>query len=112
LPAVSLTSTPRARIVIALAIAGALAVSAISGLGGEGVLVMAPVLLLLGMLFARRYPGAALLTRLATRARRRRLRPCRARASAPRMAARAPRGGLLMGFALAVRPPPRLATAS
>jgi hypothetical protein len=90
----------------ALAVVAGLGLCALSGLGGADLLVLAPALVLMGTLLARRYPGERLL--LAVAARRRR-RPARARMARPSLSKRArcvPRGGLLMGFALAVRPPP------
>jgi hypothetical protein len=75
---------------------------------------LAPALTILAVLALRRYPGERVLVATLER---RRDRPRRARA--PRGAARrrAPRalvarGGLLIGCALAVRPPPLLRLAS
>jgi hypothetical protein len=72
----------------------------------EGLLFLAPALLLAFALLRRRYPGERLLTRLAGARPRRQQRPESAALapSAPR--AWIPRGGLLLGFSLAVRPPP------
>jgi hypothetical protein len=95
-----------------VALAVGVLVSACSGLGGPGVLFLAPALLLLATLHARRYPGERLLLGLAARARRQRLRPSRTRSAPAARPLHVPRGGLLMGFALAVRPPPRLPAAS
>jgi hypothetical protein len=84
-----------------------------SGLGGAGLLGMLPAAALLAMLAARRYPGERLLVRLAARRpQRRRAAAAEARRAPPARTMHLPRGGLLMGFALAVRPPPRLCTAS
>jgi hypothetical protein len=102
----------RPRLAIAVAIATGVLLYAGSGLGGHDLLCLAPALLLLATLFARRYPGERLLLALADRRRRR--RPRRAGTGAPTSArsAEVPRGGLLMGFALAVRPPPCLSAPS
>jgi len=83
------------------------------GLGGDGLLCMAPAVALLAVLFAHRYPGERLLLRLAARRRDRRRRgPADARRAPHGRAVHVPRGGLLMGFALAVRPPPHCSAAS
>jgi len=82
------------------------AACAVAGVGGIALLYLLPGLLLVSVLLAGRYPGEVVLTR--------RLRAADARSwsrSASRLRVRvhfigAPRGGLLMGFALAVRPPP------
>lgn len=67
-----------------------------------------PAFLLLGVLAARWYPGERTLLRIASRRRRHRshLAP---RVAQPRWRPRTPvpRGGLLLGCSLAVRPPPR-----
>lgn len=85
---------------------------ALTGLGGRGVLSLAPALLLALTLWARRYPGERLLLAFVARDRRRQLRAA-VRGAMPRTrTAGVPRGGLLMGFALAVRPPPRAPAAS
>jgi hypothetical protein len=101
---VNSTSVSRLRPLVALAIAAGLAVCVRNGVDVNGLLCVAPALALAAVLFARRYPGERLLRALARRRRGRRLRPI---ASGPALTqARVPRGGLLMGFALAVRPPP------
>ena len=71
-------------------------------------LTLTPALLLAVTLLLRRYPGERLLVVLRTRpaGRRVRKRACPPARSHP--ASRVPRGGLLMAFALAVRPPPAL----
>jgi hypothetical protein len=76
----------------------------------EGLLFLAPALILAIALLRRRYPGERLLKRLACARPKRRLRPASAAhaSSAPR--AWIPRGGLLLGFSLAVRPPPLAAS--
>jgi len=77
-----------------------------------GLLCLLPALLLAAPLLLRRYPGERLLVRLGGRPRRRRPRPSAAPHVRPTPATRVPRGGLLMGFALAVRPPPATLPAS
>jgi len=101
------------RLAVAFAVPIACALCATSGLAGEGLLVLAPALLLLVTLSARRYPGERLLRRLAgARPGNRRLRSAVLRASLAGRVVRMPHGGLLMGFALAVRPPPLLPAAA
>ncbi len=103
----------RPRVIVASAVGvGALLVCAISGLAGDGLLCLAPALLLLCTLLARRYPGERVLMRLASRRCELRRRPVGARRSPRVSAVQMPRGGLLMGFALAVRPPPAARAAS
>jgi hypothetical protein len=78
----------------------------------EATLYLLPALLLLAVLAARRYPGERALLAMM-----RQQRPCSrwihadeiARQSRPR--ALVPRGGALIAFALAVRPPPLAAAA-
>lgn len=74
---------------------------------GSSALHFAPALALAVPLLRRRYPGEALIARLSAARAPRRVRP---RRSVPRprpLAARLlPRGGELIGSALAVRPPP------
>jgi hypothetical protein len=89
-----------------LALAVALACCAAGALGADGLLFLAPALLLAVPLLARRYPGERLLLALAARRRPRRARARFSARTSPRRAQSMPRGGLLMGFALAVRPPP------
>jgi hypothetical protein len=74
-------------------------------------LLAAPLLVLVVPLLAGRYVGEERLLRLAAarRPRRARLRPAPVRATG--RAVVVPRGGRLLAFALAVRPPPRAATA-
>lgn len=75
-----------------------------------GALFMAPALLLfLPLIAGRRYVGEGCLARLAQRVPQRRRAP--AAAGLPRAERRAylPRGGRLLAFSLAVRPPPGLA---
>jgi hypothetical protein len=74
--------------------------------GNTDVLCLLPPLLLGCVLFARRYPGERLLARFARRSAgaRRPIGP--SLAPVGRVASEMPRGGLLMGRSLAVRPPP------
>jgi hypothetical protein len=102
----------RPRLAVAVAVAIGLLLCASSGLGGHDLLCLAPALLLLAILFARRYPGERLLLGLADRRRHRRPRAAGPATAPFARSADMPRGGLLMGFALAVRPPPRLPAAS
>jgi len=99
-------------VLVALAISAGLVLCAHGGLGVGDMLCLAPALLLTATLMRRRYPGERLLAALAGRGRTRRLRPQRSRPTLRLADARAPRGGLLMGFALAVRPPPAALIAS
>jgi hypothetical protein len=78
-----------------------------AGVGGDALLGLAPALLLIGCLLVRFYPGERVLVALA----RRRSPRARPRAAGARLRGRppetaTPRGGLLIGFALASRPPP------
>jgi hypothetical protein len=74
--------------------------------GSTDLLCLVPALLLGCMLFARRYPGERLLARLARPPAGKRRRIGLSRAAVGRVASPMPRGGLLMGRSLAVRPPP------
>jgi hypothetical protein len=103
---VSSTSVSRLRPLAALAIAAVIAVCVCSGIDVNGLLCVAPALALAALLFARRYPGERLLRALARRRRGRRLRPAAVGLALALTRAHVPRGALLMGFALAVRPPP------
>ena len=96
----------RSQLAVLLFVTVGIACCASGGLGAEALLCLAPALLLAGSLFARRYPGEALLVALATRRRGRRERVPSVRARLTTRAVRVMRGGLLMGFGLAVRPPP------
>jgi len=99
-------------VLVALAMAAGLALCMSSGVGIDGLLCLAPALLLGLMLLGRHYPGERLL--LAARSRSH-SRPARPRASGPsrgRADGHVPRGGLLIAFALAVRPPPAAPAAS
>ncbi len=96
----------RRRIVVAVALAAGVLLLAEGGLGGHDLLCLAPALVLVGTLLARRYPGERLLLALAAREHDRRLRPVGRSVPALARTADIPRGGLLMAFALAVRPPP------
>jgi len=82
---------------------------------GVGVLHLAPALMLFGALLARRYPGERHVIALTARARRGTGRPRRACAvvlATPRPSRVVPRGGLLLGSALAERGPPTALTFS
>jgi hypothetical protein len=85
---------------------------AAKGWGGGGLLCLLPAMLLVCVLFARRYPGERLLLRWTDARRGVGRRATSARPAPRRQLARVPRGGLLMGFALAVRPPPTALVAS
>jgi hypothetical protein len=99
-------ATRRGWLVVALAFAVLLAATVPAVLIDAGPYLL-PAVLLVGVLAARRYPGERTLLSLISPARRRRAR-CVAQAP-PRRASHAllPRGGRLLGCALAVRPPPR-----
>ena len=76
---------------------------------GDTLIYLAPALLILLPLLSGRYPGDEALVRAARRAgprRRRRRAPSRAAARLP-IAGLLPRGGRLVGAALAGRAPPR-----
>ena len=95
----------RRRLLIAAA-AAAILTGALAGAGG-GLLTILPFLVILGLLACGRYPGETAL--------------CRIRGSVPRRSRRAPaigrpwravrssspRGGALIAWGIAVRPPPR-----
>lgn len=102
----------RLRVVVALVVAVGLAVCVCSGIGGDALLGLTPALLLMATLFTRRYPGEQLLLGGPLHGPARAVRAAEIRRPAGARTARLPRGGLLMGFALAVRPPPRLSAAS
>jgi hypothetical protein len=94
------------RAVIALVASAAVVICILAGAGATALLYVLPGVLMFGVLLAGRYPGKATLARL------RRSRP-HPQHGAPlpalgmrRPAIVPPRGGLLLAFALAVRPPP------
>lgn len=98
---------PSAAAIAVIVLVAGLVAAAATGVDPSGLLHLAPALVLVVALLARRYPGERLIVRLAgspARAPRR----VRARAVKPRthVAALAPRGGLLLACSLAVRPPP------
>jgi hypothetical protein len=99
---------------VSVALVAGLIAGVAGGVDLTGLLHLAPALTLALVLITRRYPGERLIVRLAgspVRARRR----VRARAAVkPRthVAALSPRGGLLLGRSLAVRPPPAMVRAS
>lgn len=88
---------------------------AVEGWGGNGLLFLLPALLLGCALLARRYPGERVLLALRGAERARFPRPRSSASISPlrgRMVVAAVSGGRLMGFSLAVRPPPALLAAS
>jgi hypothetical protein len=96
--------TPRLRVALALALAAALALLGLHLAGLDtGLLFLAPAFALTLPLLAGRYPGESVIVRTRRRPRRRRLEP---RPSARPPARLLPRGGLLVGHALAGRAPP------
>ena len=100
--------------IAAIALAAGLIAAAATGVDPSGLLHLAPALILVAALLARRYPGERLIARLAGSPIRAR-RHTRIRAVKPRtqhVGALAPRGGLLLARSLAVRPPPAVASAS
>jgi hypothetical protein len=101
------------RVLLAAAI-GTSALLLLAALAGHPDLLVysAPLFLVAAPLLAGHYVGAEQLERLATRrsATLPRRPPVAARPSMRRPAALLPRGGRLIGEALAVRPPPLLAT--
>lgn len=103
---------PRSWQAAALAIAVAALLCAALGASVDGVLCLAPALLLSGALLARRYPGERLLLGLSARARARRPRPPAGLRPPAGPSRHVPRGGLLIAFELAVRPPPLARTTS
>lgn len=100
--------TPRpSPLAVPLVFAVGLSCCAAGALGAEGLLFLAPALLLATTLLTRRYPGERLLLAFAARRGTRRAPAAIGARRLPFRRARVmPRGGLLMGFALAVRPPP------
>jgi hypothetical protein len=91
---------------VTVLVAGLVAVAA-TGVAATGLLHLAPALVLVVALLARRYPGERMIVRLAGSGAGHRRR-ARTLAVKPRVhvAARVPRGGLLLARSLAVRPPP------
>jgi hypothetical protein len=108
---VSVSATRRRRAALALATGVALVLAMRSGLDAPGLLMLAPAPLIAFSLLARRYPGQRLLLALARPTGDARARRWCGLVRAARRApfAALPRGPLLMGFALAVRPPPACA---
>ncbi len=72
----------------------------------SAVLCLLPVLVLMLPLLVRRYPGERVLVSLRGEERRRWPRPCVRVRTYRRITVATPRGGLLLGRGLAVRPPP------
>jgi hypothetical protein len=98
---------PRSRVMAASAILAAVLLGAHCGLAIGDLLCLAPALVLAATLLACRYPGERLLVALAgSRGRRAARTRSVSQSPASRPASRVPRGGLLIAFALAVRPPP------
>jgi hypothetical protein len=96
--------SPRLRVVLALALAAAAALLGLHLAGLDtGLLFMAPAFMLALPLLAGRYPGEGVIVRARRRRRRRRIEPL---PSARPPARLLPRGGLLVGHALAGRAPP------
>ena len=95
----------------ALVLVAGLVAAAVSGVDPTGLFHLAPALVLVVALFARRYPGERLIVRLASSVGRSHRR-ARTHAFKPRtyVAALVPRGGQLLARSLAVRPPPAGAT--
>ena len=110
--AVSLSFNRGLLMVVALAVAAGLILCKTSALGLDDVLCLAPAFLLILTLLGRRYPGERLLAGIAARGSNRRFRGEAIQQSPGARAMHPPRGGLLMGFSLAVRPPPRCSAAS
>jgi hypothetical protein len=99
-------TAPRLRVALALALAGALWLVGGHVVGLDaGLLCMAPAFAILPPLLAGRYPAEAVLARR-TRRRRRPRSPLRLRFVVRPPARLVPRGGLLVGHALAGRAPP------
>ena len=93
---------------VAVLAASALFGCAASGAGAVAVLHLLPLALLGMLLLIGRYPGEARLAgRLCTAGAAARRPHASSHGARPRP--RLPRGGLLMGFAMAVRPPPAAA---
>lgn len=93
-------------VAIPVAVGAVALLCASSGLGAGDLLCLAPAMLLLATLLGRRYPGERLLLAFAARGHTRRPRRAATAAAPHGRVAEVPRGGLLMAFALAVRPPP------
>jgi hypothetical protein len=96
--------TPRLRVVLALALAAALVLLGLQLAGLDtGLLFLAPAFVLALPLLAGRYPGEGVIVRARRRPRRRRIEPLPSVRPPARLL---PRGGLLVGHALAGRAPP------
>lgn len=101
--------SPAVRLALALLLTAFLVLA--SGID-PGVLCLLPALGLALVLLAGRYPGELVLTGLRERPRRRAPRALACLCARTRASAVMPRGGLLIGCSLAVRPPPLCASAS
>jgi hypothetical protein len=110
--AVSLSFNRRLQVVVALAVAVGLILCKTTALDLDDVLCLAPAFLLMVTLLGRRYPGERLLLGIAAGRSKRRFKSETIEQASGARAVHPPRGGLLMGFALAVRPPPRPSAAS
>lgn len=104
--------SPRYRTVALTAGLTAAVACAAAGIGGVALLYLLPALVLACVLLGGRYPGEAVLTRRLPMARTPSRRCSVSRPNISRHAVRLPRGGLLLGFRLAVRPPPAVSPAS
>jgi hypothetical protein len=103
----SLPSIARAAIAAALAF-GFLAAALLD----PSVLCLAPAVILALVLLTRRYPGERILTRLRGTSPRRSRRAPRERPLQRRVMIVPARGGALIAYSLAVRPPPALFSAA
>ncbi|HMD55974.1 MAG TPA: hypothetical protein VKG82_00735 [Solirubrobacteraceae bacterium] len=100
------------RAAAALALAALVVLARRGGLDAKGLLVLAPALLIACSLLAPRYPGQTLLVALAAPSHVHRSRTRQRSARLPVGACQMPRGPLLMGRSLAVRPPPGASAAA
>lgn len=107
------TRTSAAAAAVIVLVAGLVAAAA-TGVDATGLLHLAPALVLVVALLARRYPGERLIAMGLAGSSVRASRRVRTRAVKPRVhvAALVPRGGLLLARSLAVRPPPAALSAS
>ena len=101
--------SPAMRLALALLLAASLLLA--SGFD-PGVLCVLPALGMAFALLIGRYPGERTLTALRERSRVKALRPRKCAIARPRAIITIPRGGLLISYSLAVRPPPACSSAS
>jgi hypothetical protein len=99
-------STWRWPLLLALGVTAAIGWGVANGIDIQGLLCLAPALVLAGALLARRYPGERLLLCLSTRRRRRRIGAATPMPALLRVAVAAAHGTLLMGLGRAERAPP------